>query len=138
MIIPAGPPSSQQEPSFATLRSLITSRPNPRFFQKWSDLWSSQYDHHDCDHQDYDDGDYDDRDYDDRDYNDHDYDDLHCDNREHVLTSGSLHRWKAQASLGNHLDQVADEDHKYHDHFPYNYKIVLLKSFLKYITYVKL
>merc|ERR1719339_655357 len=26
----AGPPSSQQEPSFATLRSLITSRPNPR------------------------------------------------------------------------------------------------------------
>ena len=28
--ISAGPPSSQQEPSFATLRSLITSRPNPR------------------------------------------------------------------------------------------------------------
>ena len=31
MTISAGPPSSQQEPSFATLRSLITSRPNPRW-----------------------------------------------------------------------------------------------------------
>ena len=92
MKISAGPPSSQQEPSFATLRSLITSRPNPRFFN----------DDHDCD-----DHDCADPDYDDHDYDDHNYDDDHdCDADEHVLT-GSLHRWRAQASPGNHLDQVA-------------------------------
>ena len=98
MKISAGPPSSQQEPSFATLRSLITSRPNPRFFN----------DDHDCD-----DHDCADPDYDDHDYDDHNYDDDHdCDADEHVLT-GSLHRWRAQASPGNHLDQVAYDDHDY-------------------------
>ena len=102
MIIPAGPPSTQQEPSFATLRSLITSRPNPRFFN----------DDHDCD-----DHDCADPDYDDHDYDDHDYDDDHdCDADEHVLT-GSLHRWRAQASPGNHLDQVAYDDHDYYDYY---------------------
>ena len=95
MKISAGPPSSQQEPSFATLRSLITSRPNPRFFN----------DDHDCD----------DHDCADPDYDDHNYDDDHdCDADEHVLT-GSLHRWRAQASPGNHLDQVAYDDHDYYD-----------------------
>ena len=107
MIIPAGPPSSQQEPSFATLRSLITSRPNPRFFNDDPDCDDRDYDDNDYDDHDYDDRDYDDSDYDDHDYDDRDYDDDHdCDADEHVLTD-SLHRWRAQASPGNHLDQVA-------------------------------
>ena len=67
MKILAGPPSSQQEPSFATLRSLITSRPNPRFLN----------DHHNYDDHDFFDHSYDDHNHDDNNYGDHNYDDDH-------------------------------------------------------------